>query len=84
MSVMPDANAIRQARHESALTFACPSCGAEADTPCQATVNETAGRRGVPGRRGPHGSEYIGGLHSARWKAWEARSVIMKLGELIE
>ena len=109
---MPDANALRQRRHDACMaTTKCPTCGAWRGRECHALYRHT---RVYPQRlwanqianmltdKKPSASSttppikvegkigrsdwgrQLGGLHAERWAAWEARSVVERLGEIVD
>lgn len=107
---MPDANALRQRRHDSCkATAGCSRCGAWAGRAChelrapynspiyqkQAIQNATTAGISMGKTmlqtaavlrdlRGFSNGRVIGGLHAARWTAWNNRSAIERLGEITE
>jgi len=107
---MPDANALRQRRHDLCMaTTRCPRCAAWPGRECHAlyrhinrrvyprgvwkraiqNAGKPANTAGVTGKiegkigRSDWGRQ-LGGLHAERWTAWEARSVVERLGEIID
>ena len=82
---MPNANELRQQRHERAKQFRCPRCMAKPGEPCQKLLPWEAVRTSVfRGADGPPTSDYIGGLHKTRWAAYEERSAVERLGEIMD
>ncbi len=72
---MPDANARRQQRHDTCLkTTYCESCTAKPGEECWTLVD--------PYER--YVRPHIGGLHAARWEAWEGLDAVTRLGDVLD